>query len=194
MRRLLLLFIAFADAAMPSLTRADPLGQATLNAVAFESFPDGQPLDVRVLDNSEENLRIAREAERAFTERGFSITEDQGALVLTIETGDIAGALSTRRDTEAVEMRDDRGRLSPGGELAVTRQVQYPFPKTNVVTPAQYRIGFTIDDGATGDRIWQGWVIADLGSGEPAEFARAMLPKLADSIGRTVREEVFTLE
>jgi hypothetical protein len=89
---------------------------------------------------------------------------------------------------------DDRGRLFPGGELDVTRQVRLPLPKTTVVTPAQYRIDMTIDDNASGMRIWQGWAIADLSQGEPAALARAMVPRLVDSIGQTVREQVFSLE
>jgi hypothetical protein len=71
---------------------------------------------------------------------------------------------------------------------------RYPLPRTTVVTPAQYRLGLTLDQRASGERLWQGWTFADLSQGEPGELARAMVPRLADSIGRTVREESFPLQ
>jgi hypothetical protein len=177
-----------------SLTLAGPVGQATLNAVAFDRVPMDAPISVQVLDDSEQNLRIAKELKRLLSERGFSIAVDQGTLVLTIDTGDAVGAWSSASETDRVQMRDDRGRLFPRGQLDVTRQVQLPLPRTTVVTPAQYRLGLTIETHGGGGPIWQGWAIADLSQGEPAELAQAMLPKLADSIGQTVREEGFTLE
>ncbi len=173
---------------------AGAIGEATLNAVAFESLPREATIHIRVLDDSEENLAVARELNRALAERGFSIAADQGKLVLTIDTGDAVGAWSAASDTDRVRMRDDRGRLFPRGQLDVTRQVQFPLPRTTVVTPAQYRLGLTIEYAGSGGPIWQGWAIADLSQGEPAELARAMVPKLADSIGHTVREQVFALE
>jgi hypothetical protein len=177
-----------------SFAWAGPVGQATLNAVAFDRVPMDAPMSVQVLDDSEQNLRIAKELKRLLSERGFSIAADQAKLVLTIDTGDAVGAWSSTSNTDRVQMMDDRGRLFPRGQLDVTRQVQLPLPRTTVVTPAQYRLGLTIENRSGGGPIWQGWAIAGLSQGEPAELADAMLPKLADSIGQTVREESFTLE
>jgi hypothetical protein len=195
MRRLHSLSVAVAHAALAvSLAWAGPVGEATLNAVAFDRLPVDAPMYIRVLDDSEENLAIARDLERALAQRGFSIAAGDATLALTIDTGDAVGAGRTTSDTDRVQMRDDRGRLFPRGQLDVTRQVQLPLPRTTVVTPAQYRLGLTIEARGGGGPIWQGWAIADLSQGEPAELARAMVPKLADSIGRTVREEVFALD
>jgi hypothetical protein len=178
----------------PSLAWAGAIGEATLNAVAFDHYPAHGSIEVSVVDDSEENLAIASELKRALTERGFSLAADDGPLVLTIDTGDFVGAWRTTGDTDRVRIMDDRGRLFPGGQLDVTRQVRLPLPETTVVTPPQYRIDLTIDDRASGERIWQGWAIADLSQGEPAELARAMMPRLVDSIGQTVREQVFSLK
>jgi hypothetical protein len=195
MRRLLSSFIIFATAVTASLFAwAAATGEATLNAVAFEHYPADASIQVSVLDDSEENLAIAAELQRALTERGFSLASDHGPLVLTLETGNPVGASRTTSGTDRVRIMDDRGRLFPDGEIDVTRQVRLPLPRTTVVTPAQYRIGLTIDDRASGGRVWEGWAIADLSQGEPAELARAMVPRLVDSIGHTVREQVFTLE
>ena len=188
------LFVLAAAMMVAAPSWAGAIGEATLNAVAFDSLPRDATIQIRVLDDSEENLAVARELNRALAERGFSIAADQGKLVLTIDTGDAVGAWSAASDTDRVRMRDDRGRLFPRGQLDVTRQVQFPLPRTTVVTPAQYRLGLTIEYAGSGERIWQGWAIADLSQGEPAELAQAMVPKLADSIGHTVREQVFTLE
>ena len=193
--RLLLSFVLLALAAMMgSVARAEPTGEGSLNAVAFEPMPADAAMEVRVLDDSTENLAIKREMESALTGRGFRIGTDEAPLVLTIDTGDRVGAWNTTSQIDRIPVMDDRGRLFPQGELDVTRQVRLPLPRTTIVTPAQYRIGVTIDDRRSGARIWQGWTIADLSQGEPAELASAMVPKLADSLGRTVREERFPLQ
>jgi hypothetical protein len=195
MGRLLLSIVTLAFAAVAaSLAWAEPIGEGTLNAVAFEPMPADAALEVRLLDDSDENLAIKREMEAALTSRGFRVGRDDAPLVLTIDTGESVAAWHTDSQTDRVPMMDDRGRLFPQGELDVTRQVRLPLPRTTVVTPAQYRIGVTIDDRASGVRIWQGWTIADLSQGEPAELASAMVPKLADSLGRTVREERLPLQ
>jgi hypothetical protein len=195
MRLFLSSFIAMTTGVITaSFAWAGPVGQATLNAVAFDRVPMDAPMSIQVLDDSEQNLRIAKELKRLLSERGFSIAADQTKLVLTIDTGDAVGAWSSASETDRVQMMDDRGRLFPRGQLDVTRQVQLPLPRTTVVTPAQYRLGLMIETRSGGGPIWQGWAIADLSQGEPAELADAMLPKLADSIGQTVREEGFALE
>ena len=188
-----LVTVAFAAVAA-TLAWAAPIGEGTLNAVAFEPMPADAALEIRVLDDSAENLAIKREMEAALTSRGFRIGMDEAPLVLTIDTGDSVGAWHTTSQTDRVTMMDDRGRLFPQGELDVTRQVRLPPPRTTIVTPPQYRIGVTIDDRGSGGRVWQGWTIADLSQGEPAELASAMVPKLADSFGRTLREERFPLQ
>ena len=193
--RLLSSLIALATGVLSaSLAWAGPVGQATLNAIAFDSLPMDAPISIRVLDDSEQNLRIAKELKELLRQRGFSVAAEQGKLMLTIDTGEAVGAWSATGETDRFQMRDDRGRLFPRGQLDVTRQVQLPLPRTTVVTPAQYRLGLTVEHLGGGGPIWQGWAIADLSQGEPAELASAMLPKLADSIGQTVREQSFALE
>jgi hypothetical protein len=194
MGRLLSSSVTLALAALAgSLAWAEPTGEGTLNAVAFEPMPADAVLEVRVLDNSDENLAIERQMEAALAGRGLKMGRDDASLVLTIDTGERVGAWSTDSSTDRVPTMDDRGRLFPQGELDVTRQVRLPPPRTTIVTPPQYRIGITIDDRGSGGRVWQGWTIADLSQGQPAELASAMVPKLVESFGRTVREERFPL-
>jgi hypothetical protein len=194
MGRLLSLLVTLALGALAFLAWAEPVGEGTLNAVAFEPMPVDAALEVRVLDDSDTNLALKREMEAALAARGLRIGTDEAPLVLTIDTGESVGAWRTPSQIDRIPVMDDRGRLFPQGELDVTRQVRLPLPRTTIVTPAQYRIGITIDDRASGRRIWQGWTIADLSQGEPAELAAAMVPKLVESLGRTVREENFPLQ
>jgi len=168
--------------------------QGLLNAVAFQPIPQGQTVEVRVLDNSDENLAVMRELEAALSQRGVPVGGEEAPLLLTIDTSDSVGAWSAPGDTDRIRMMDDRGRLFPQGELDMARQARLPLAGTTVVTPAQYRLGLTLDTRATGTRLWQGWATADLSQGEPSELAAAMVPKLADSLGRTVREEPFSLQ
>jgi hypothetical protein len=195
MRRFVPLFPVLAFAALAAAVGwAEPVGDGVLNAVAFEPLPAAASIEVRVLDDSDENLAIKRQLETALQGRGYRLAGDDSALLLTIDTGDSVGAWRSTPQTDRVRMMDDRGRLFPQGELDVTRVARYPLPETTVVTPAQYRLGVTLDDRKKGTRLWQGWTIADLSQGEPSELAAAMVPKLADTLGKTAREESFSLQ
>lgn len=196
MIHLLLTALAVAGAVvLPGIAAAaDVTGQATLNAVAFQPLAGSQPIEVRVLDNSDENLAIMHELQAALKRRGVPVGGDQAPLMLTIDTGDSVGAWTAPPSSDQVPMMDDRGRLFPQGELDIARQARLPLAGTTVVTPAQYRLGLTLDARATGTRLWQGWAIADLTQGERGDLAAAMVPKLVNSLGQTVREESFELQ
>ncbi|MBL8667282.1 MAG: hypothetical protein JNM48_07465 [Rhodospirillales bacterium] len=194
MIRLLPASMAFAATIAPGLAVADVTGQATLNAVSFQPLPASQPIEVRVLDNSDENLAIMRALEAALKRLGTPLAGGDAPLLLTIDTGDSVGAWNAPPGSDRVPMMDDRGRLFPQGELDIARQARLPVSGTTVVTPPQYRLGLILDARSTGARLWQGWAIAPLSDGEPSELAAAMVPKLAASIGETVREEVFDLQ
>lgn len=184
--------LAFA-AALPPFASAEPTGDGVLNAVAYAPVPP-EALEVRVLDNSDENLAIKQDLETALAGRGFRLGRDEAPLVMTIDTGDQTGAWQTAPSWDQFRVQDDQRRLWPGGELDVQRVARYPLPRTTVVTPPQYRLGLTLDDRGSGVRLWEGWSIAELSQGEPGELAHAMVPKLAGSIGETVREESFPLQ
>lgn len=172
---------------------AAPTGQGTLNAVAFQPLPEGRAITVRVLDDSADNLAVKAELETALRRLGWAVEQD-APLVLTIEGRDSIGAWSRPPSTTRIQVRDDRGRVFPQGELDISQQARLPLPATTVVTPAQFRLGLTLDSAGNGMRLWQGWSIAELSQGEPPELAQAMVPKLAGSVGRTVREETFDLQ
>jgi hypothetical protein len=192
-RAITVLLGSFVMAAMAAPAATEVVGQASLNAVAFQPIPKAQAIEVRVLDNSDENLAVMRQLEAALTQRGVKLGAGEAPLLLTIDTSDSVGAWTAPHRTDRIRMMDDRDRLFPQGELDITRQARLPLEGTTVVTPAQYRLGLTLDD-RSGVRLWQGWAIADLSQGEPSELASAMVPRLADSLGNTVREEVFELQ
>ena len=196
MIRLLLSALAIAGTGvLPAVVAAaDVTGRATLNAVAFQPLSKSQPIEVRVLDNSDENLAIMSELQAALKRRGVPVGGEEAPLMLTIDTSDSVGAWTAPPASDQVPMMDDRGRLFPRGELDISRQARLPLAGTTVVTPAQYRLGLLLDSRASGTRLWQGWTIADLSQGNPADLAAAMVPKLVDSLGQTVREETFELQ
>ena len=111
--------------------------QGLLNAVAFQPIPQGQTVEVRVLDNSDENLAVMRELEAALSQRGVPVGGEEAPLLLTIDTSDSVGAWSAPGDTDRIRMMDDRGRLFPQGELDMARQARLPLAGTTVVTPAR---------------------------------------------------------
>ena len=193
MRRLRLSIALAALGAATAAIAAELIGQATLNAVAFQPLPANTPIEVQVLDDSDENLAIKSELASALKAHGYTVAAD-APLLLSISTGDAVGAWNTASSYDRIRVMDDRGRLFPQGEVDMTRQLRLPLPRTTVVTPAQFRLGLTLDQRPNGVRIWEGWTIAELSQGEPSDLARAMVPKLADSLGQTVREQAFDLQ
>ena len=180
-------------AALTPFASAEPTGNGVLNAVAYNPVP-AEPVAVRVLDDSDENLAIKGDLENALTRRGFRLGSDDSPLVMTIDTGDQVGAWQSSPVWDRFRVQDDQRRLWPGGELDVQRVARYPIPRTTVVTPPQYRLGVTLDDRGSGVRLWEGWAFAELSQGDPRELAHAMVPRLAGSVGQTVREESFPLQ
>ncbi|MBK8209829.1 MAG: hypothetical protein IPK78_07435 [Rhodospirillales bacterium] len=147
----LLSALGVAATVLPASAQAT--GQATLNAVAFQPVPHSQAIEVRVLDNSNENLAIMGELQAALRQRGVPVGAGDVPLLLTIDTSDSVGAWTAPGATDRIRMMDDRGRLFPQGELDMARQARLPLAGTTVVTPAQYRLGLTLDSRISGCAI-----------------------------------------
>lgn len=178
---------------LPTTGETETIGQGSINAVSFQPLPAKTTVKLRVLDNSDENLKILQQISEGLEKRGVSVTNGDAPLLLSIEAGQGGGAFQAERKAESIPTPDDRGRLYPQGRLDISRIGQYPRPETGVVTPVQYQIMLTLDDQTRGTRFWQGWASADLSLGTPPDLADAMIPSLVNAFGKTVREENFDI-
>lgn len=185
------------------LTWAAPaLADGAMNAVAYESMPAGATVMVRPLDNSDHNMLLKGDFERAFRARGYNVSDD-AKLIFSFETFDTAGAwigggpnrfveLSNNPDQSGVEAPRVRFNLfnsQRGGILNPDRK-----EPTRMVSPSTFRIEATIENADDGKRLWQGWSTIDIGAGDNREKSRVMIPVMVEGVGKTVREQAFPVQ
>ena len=174
--------------------------QAVLNAVKYRPIPADQPIHVRSLDDSRENLRLKRRFEQALRERGFRIGAEPSRLVLTLESSDQLGFWSysggalinaQRGFSELAEKDLDSYVLNlyDSRRGGLTNQPERPVG----INPSKYRLEARLDDRSDGRTLWQGWTTADVGRSGGSALLEAMVPPLASSLGETVREQPVTL-
>lgn len=175
--------------------------EGRVSAVSFLPMPAGSAIFVRPLDNSDTNLVLQKDFEKALKTKGYTIRED-AALVLTFETWDDSGAWAGGGENRLIELSnnsDQSGLNAPrvrfnlfnsrrGGILNPERQ---EFTRT--VTPSSFRIDVTVDDKSNGKRMWQGWSSADVRIGDSRTTSRRMVPILVDGLGQTIRQKTFPL-
>ncbi len=188
--------MAFAVSTLASATVA-AAADGRLNAVAYQEIPAGTALMVRPLDNSDHNLLLKADFERALRSKGYTISQD-AKVAFTFETMDTAGAwtgsgpnpfveLSNNPDQTGVEAPQVRFNLfntRRGGILNPERT-----ETTRMVTPSSFRIDATIDSLTDGRRFWHGWGIVNVGADDSRERSRALVPPLVDGIGKTIRQQ-----
>lgn len=188
--------MAFAVSTLASATVA-AAADGRLNAVSYQEIPSGTALMVRPLDNSDHNLLLKADFERALRSKGYTISQD-AKVAFTFETMDTAGAwtgsgpnpfveLSNNPDQTGVEAPQVRFNLfntRRGGILNPDRT-----ETTRMVTPSSFRIDATIDSLTDGRRFWHGWGIVNVGADDSRERSRALVPPLVDGIGKTIRQQ-----
>lgn len=164
-----------------------------INAMSFHRIPEDQPILVRPLDDSPENLSIKTQLEQALTKKGFAVAKEGSFLVLSFETrrelggGPTPGRQVTNR---FVERHED----SDFGDRRYKPQIGKGSTKgPTSISASRFRLDATLDDKQSGKRLWRGWTIARMKGDETSNLARAMAPVLADSLGETVREHTFEI-
>lgn len=197
MRRLYLL-TAFLTALVAGNSA---FAEGLVNAVSFQPFPAGSAVFVRPMDNSDQNMILLSDFERALKKNGYTISKDAD-LILTFETRDSAGSWTGGGTNPFIELsnnHDQSGVNAPrvhfnlfnsarGGLLNPDRQ-----EKTRTVTPSRFRIDVTLDDKTNGQRLWQGWSSADIDIRANSATTRAMIPVIVEGFGKNVKEKTFPL-
>ena len=174
----------------------------SLNAIAFAKLPSGAAVSVRARDNSNENLALKKIFENALTAQGYVVSED-APLIFSFETSDDIGAYSSGGQRSVLELQGSTG--SAGNDEAARIRLnlfdsrrgglfnQGGDDRTNVITPASFRIDAAINDSRGGRRIWQAWAIASPQGSGRTTAAQGMAPIIVKALGKTVKESSFTL-
>lgn len=178
---------------------ANAADAGVLNAVSYHPLPATVSVQVRPLDNSDENIVLQEAFENALRDR--SIVVSTGApLILTFETRGSVGAWEDTGQRSFLELQAQGGR--GGGEKASARVNLFDSNRggllnqgkgTLITTPSQYRLDATIDERSSGKRLWHAWGIADLGNSDGLSLTRFMVPLMVKKLGQTVRSEAFSV-
>lgn len=202
--------LAMAHAA-PSLAVAQegPTDSATdsatgvLNAVAFRPVPQGAPILVRPLDDTNENLAIKKDIEDALTNKGYTIGTDPKGIVLSFETRSQPGYWTSTRKRTFIELQGTAGsgtRAEKNSRGLVNlynsqRGAVLNKGQQSVVTPAAtlYRLDVNIDNKTEGKSLWLAWAVANLAESDPVTLAESMVPVIVDNIGKSAKEKSFKL-
>lgn len=184
------------------MTAIPASAEGTISAVSFQPLPENSSLFVRPMDNSDQNLLLQKDFERALREKGYKVTKD-ASLILTFETRDQGGSWTGGGPNRFVELSNNPAQTgvnapqvrfnlfnsARGGLLNPDRK-----ERTRTVSPSLFRIDVTIDDKTNGKRLWQGWSSAELGFSSNRALTRAMIPSIIDGLGKTVKQRSFPLE
>lgn len=165
-----------------------------VHAVVFAPLPEGAPVLVRPLDDTDENLAIKKEFETAMTANGFNVAAEETRLVLSFETREEVAAGPAPRAQNTVRFLGQGGRMSTSDERNVPKLIEAPRDGTRIYRPSRYRIDATIDDRMDGTRLWKGWAVAGLDEHTHTFLAKTMVPAIVDSIGQTVRDRPLPLQ
>jgi len=171
-----------------------------LNAVAYQPLPTGTAIAVRPLDNSDINLALQKMFENALRDKGYTVTKD-ATLVFSFDTGGEIGAWSDAGRRSIIELQARGGRDGTEDAHAIVNifnstrggLLNEGRGGTSITTPSQVRVDATVEDRSNGQRLWHGWTIANLGYGDREALTRAMVPALADSLGRSATRQPFKL-
>jgi len=177
-------------------------GDGTVNAVSYLPMGVGKIIAVRPLDNSDENLKLQQEFERALRASGYTVSGD-AALVLTFETREDDAAWSAsdsrppllelknspdpdRRGLDAPQVQLNLFDSNRGGVFNRGRGVTQ-------ITARQFRLDAIVDDTRNGRRMWQGWATADVERADSFAATKSLISELVGSIGSSVHSKPVSL-
>jgi len=176
-------------------------GDGQVNAVAFKDIQAGATITVSPLDNSDENLVIKQDFEKALRNAGFSVS-DNSPLVLTFETRGELGSWGGQDRRSVVELTN-QGSWN-GGDDAMAKLNLFNSSRGGLInegdqhqgegTKSKYRLDVTLDDREAKRRVWQGWAVTEVSAADSHSLARSMVPFIAKAVGKTVRKEAFSIK
>ncbi len=173
--------------------RAQEATSGVLNAMSLHPLSGGQPVLVRPLNDSPENLSIKTQLEQALAAAGFAVAKESSVVVLSFETRrELGGGPTPRR--QVTPRFIERHEESNIGDQRYTPQIGKSSPQgPSSISASRFRLDATLDDRQSGKRLWQGWAIARMQGEETNKLTKAMAAELVGSLGKTVREKTFEI-
>lgn len=180
-----------------------PPGQVA--ARAFMAAPSPLALSIEPGDNTDENMALAQRLAKEATGRGITVQPQGATLVLRFDT-EVRTSTPPRqsysRPGGAFEDPDSMTPAQPGARDEVTNMLSSrgggvigrSSSGADYSRFLRYVINATIDDRATGRRIWQGHVSYDTAEPDRTAMFVALAPVLAEQIGKNTQERAFRLD
>jgi hypothetical protein len=181
-----------------ALTAPRAWADGVMNAVAYQDMPKSMSLHVRPFDDSDDNLAIKRQLERALASKGFESADDGADYIMNFEVRDRIGSLSTGDNRHILSLQAGGGR--GGGENSEARVNVYNSQDGGLLNKGSgnrvsnrtiYRLEVNVEQRASGERIWDGWAEAELIGGDSRDLLRRMVPTLVKGLGQTIKREPF---
>lgn len=168
-RVLAILPFVLANAAMGAGVPAAGPPSATVVAVAFSPLPQPAYIEVKLRDDSPDNVRVAWEMHNALLQRGL-LAKAGPTLRLTLDI-DSAAMVG---DAPAKPLK--KGEASDGD-----------------LTRFMGILHATLVDAKSGQRLWEAEAVYSTTWGDVAGGAAKLVPVLAESMGKTVEQRSVTL-
>ena len=171
-----------------------------INALSLQALPQKKSIQIQPLDNSNDNLVLQKISEIEIRKFGFMI-DPNASLVLTVSTRDQISNWDSgsKREIFSLETKTGRGyqERTKARVNVFDSASRGLLNKGNDIRKAgaiasQYKLDMTLENSNNSQTYWRAWSNADLGAGGGASLSKQMIPPLIQSIGRTIRYQVFT--
>ncbi len=187
-------------AATAAIAQTGHLADGRVSAMSFNPLDRGQPIQVRLMDDSEDNKALKATFEKALLQAGYRLSPT-ATTVLTFEaTNSLATAgqprpsvveLDVRNTASGDENYNARVKLFSSNEDSVFTRRTDEGPSG---TAGSFRLEASVIDRAKGRRLWQGWAQIGTHSSDGAAMSQAMVEPLVQNLGQAVRDKSFPVE
>ena len=192
---------AFVLSAVIMFPNASRSAEGIMNSISFAKVPYGSTIVIESSDDSDDTLQILRAFKSAIRTAGYA-PSDTGKLLMIFEARNDIGSFSTRNRRYILSLETMGARLG-GGQNSLAKVNVFNSNTggllnkgrgtTIITSPSTYEIDVTIEDRASGEILWQGWVSTELRNNVGIEYTEHMIRKIVETIGKTVRQENFSL-
>jgi len=182
--------------------QAEDAAGSRLNAFACEGLPKPLRLDVEVMDNAEQYLRLRDSFVARLRGAGVEVSDD-AAIILTLDIRNMVefeqqggGELFELRAGQEDEDIGREGDLFMRGNVWSNRSDSVLGGRKRdpgQLSRDQLQVSANINRRSDGRCLWQGEVLHSLDGEDPVAAADRIIPILADALGETVRDRPLAI-